>query len=50
MENQVNLIGRLTSSVNFKSSNNKHYIYFNLAVGDNSKTNFFTIFALTKSF
>ncbi|MDW2923686.1 single-stranded DNA-binding protein [Mesomycoplasma ovipneumoniae] len=50
MENQVNLIGRLTSSVNFKSSNNKHYIYFNLAVGDNSKTDFFTIFCFNEKF
>ncbi|WP_069096715.1 single-stranded DNA-binding protein [Mesomycoplasma ovipneumoniae] len=50
MENQVNLIGRLTSSANFKSSNNKHYIYFNLAVGNNSKTDFFTIFGFNEKF
>ncbi len=50
MENQVNLIGRLTNFVSFKSSNNKHYIYFNLAVGNNSKTDFFTIFGFNEKF
>ncbi|WP_069099063.1 single-stranded DNA-binding protein [Mesomycoplasma ovipneumoniae] len=50
MENQVNLIGRLTNFVSFKSSNDKHYFYFNLAVGSNSKTDFFTIFCFNEKF